>query len=111
MSDHELFSIYGFKLSKGKLVCQAYATPNITPYTETETYIYTLPQKPQGTASSGDITSDGVIAVDDALVVLRVAASIEKLTDDILAKGDMDGDGKITVADALVVLRIAVNLA
>ena len=111
MSDHELFSIYGFKLSKGKLVCQAYATPNITPYTETETYIYTLPQKPQGTASSGDITSDGVVAVDDALVVLRVAASIEKLTDDILAKGDMDGDGKITVADALVVLRIAVNLA
>jgi len=118
MSEHKLFSIYGFKCSDGKLVCQAYATPNITPFTETKTYVYELSSHPEqgepeipALPSRGDVSADGIIAVDDALSVLRVAASMSAITEDILKYGDMDADGKITVADALAILRIAAKLA
>lgn len=56
----------------------------------------------------GDYNGDGVILVDDALAVLRMAARMSEVTK--LDICDMDFDGEITVSDALAVLRIAAKL-
>ena len=66
---------------------------------------------PEITVTLGDMDYDDEITVNDALLVLRIAAKLVPVTDEALAIGDMDGDGEITVVDALKVLRIAAKLA
>lgn len=54
----------------------------------------------------GDITKDGVISLEDACSILKIAAGIDKTqteTEKILA--DVDKDGIITIQDARTVLK------
>jgi hypothetical protein len=60
---------------------------------------------------AGDVDSDGVVTVADALSVLRVAAKLAPQTKSTGSAFDFDGDGEVTVNDALSVLRIAAKLA
>ena len=58
----------------------------------------------------GDVNNDGNVTAGDARLVLRHAASIEKLEDKYLSAADMNDDGKINSADARLVLRKAANI-
>ena len=60
--------------------------------------------------TKGDIDEDGIIAVDDALIALRIAAGLLPANDKRIQLGDADGDGEITVGDALRILRVAAKL-
>jgi hypothetical protein len=56
-------------------------------------------------APGTDTTDDGQLGTADALEILRIAAGLVEVTDELLAKYDLNGDGAITTADALEVLR------
>ena len=56
------------------------------------------------------MNNDGNVTAGDARLVLRHAASIEKLEDKYLSAADMNDDGKINSADARLVLRKAANI-
>ncbi len=58
----------------------------------------------------GDVDGNGKVETIDARAILRVAASIEGVNDELLSRGDMNGDGAITVNDAVLALRQAVNV-
>lgn len=66
----------------------------------------------------GDLNSDGLVDVSDALLAMRIAVGLSQQQDSHLTYGDVaplvDGspspDGQITAADALVILRKAVGL-
>ncbi|MGN1315944.1 MAG: dockerin type I repeat-containing protein [Acutalibacteraceae bacterium] len=58
----------------------------------------------------GDLNSNGKVDINDARLILRIAASMEMLTDEYLLNGDMNADGVITVEDAVIALRQAVNI-
>ena len=57
----------------------------------------------------GDLTGDGNVTVDDALVVLQGAVGKIELNDAQKLAGDVDGEAGISVSDALVVLQKAVG--
>ena len=57
-----------------------------------------------------DINGNGIVDAGDARLVLRTAASLEKLDDAQSKAADCDSDGKITAVDARIVLRIAAKL-
>lgn len=59
----------------------------------------------------GDMNSDGKVDTDDARLILRVAAGMEKPTDDFLLRGDMNGDGVLSVEDAVSALRKAADVS
>ena len=57
----------------------------------------------------GDVTGDGNVTVDDALVVLQGAVGKIELNDAQKLAGDVDGEAGIGVSDALAVLQKAVG--
>ena len=59
---------------------------------------------------SGDIDGDGVVSVDDARLLLGIAAGITPSSRKIVNKCDIDGDYIITVSDAISVLRMACGI-
>lgn len=59
----------------------------------------------------GDIDGDGNVTSADALSVLRMSASLEEYTPDIIPLADVDGDENITSADALDILRFSASLS
>lgn len=61
-------------------------------------------------ASLGDINSDDKISASDARIILRIAAKLEKVTDEEKKNADINADGNVTSADARIVLRISAKL-
>ena len=59
----------------------------------------------------GDINGDGNITSFDARYVLRVAAKLEVIPEDLIKIEDVNHDGKVTAADARMILRVAARLA
>ena len=57
----------------------------------------------------GDVSGDGAVTANDALLILRHSVNIGDLTDAQKALADLTGDGKVSSADALEVLRISVG--
>lgn len=66
--------------------------------------------QPKPKYEKGDINMDGKVNAADARLALRISASLEKLTDEILEIGDMTGDNKLTAADARKILRKSAKL-
>lgn len=66
--------------------------------------------KPKPRYENGDINMDGKVNAADARLALRIAASLDALTDEILDIGDMNGDKKLTAADARLILRKSAKL-
>lgn len=58
----------------------------------------------------GDLNSNGKVDINDARLILRIAAGMEVFTEEHLLNGDMNSDGAITVEDAVIALRQAVNI-
>ncbi len=57
----------------------------------------------------GDANGDGVVDVQDAVMVMRHALNLIALPDEAISICDMDGDGQITVQDAVLVMRAALG--
>lgn len=58
----------------------------------------------------GDVNGDGNITSFDARYVLRVAAKLEVIPDDLIRIADVNHDGKVTAIDARIILRVAARL-
>ncbi len=61
----------------------------------------------QSAAADGDLDGDGIVAVGDALVAMRIAMGTQEATAAQLAHGDLDGDGVISMGEALEIMRLA----
>ena len=57
--------------------------------------------------ADGDVDGNGIVAVSDALIAMRIAMGTQEGTAEQIARGDLDGDGIITMAEALQIMRIA----
>ncbi|MBR5233378.1 MAG: hypothetical protein IKW03_04125 [Clostridia bacterium] len=58
----------------------------------------------------GDAIADGVIRANDARLILRFSAKLEKFTEKQKAISDIDNNGLVTAADARIALRLAAKL-
>lgn len=58
----------------------------------------------------GDVTLDEAINAQDALAVLKHAASIETLEGEALENADVNSDGNINAQDALEILKLAAGI-
>jgi len=58
----------------------------------------------------GDLSGDGAVNVDDAIILLRSIVGLTQLTPEQERCADVNEDGKIDVADAIVILRYIVGL-
>lgn len=65
----------------------------------------TEPEKP------GDISGDGVVSANDAVMIQRYVAGFEKLNADQIKVADLNKDGIVDEGDAVVILRIDAGLA
>lgn len=59
----------------------------------------------------GDVDGNGKIETVDARLVLRVAASIDSLSEDKIEVADANFDGVISLDDALIILKAAADIA
>ncbi len=59
----------------------------------------------------GDGNGDGVVRVDDALMVIQYVTGQSSLTEAEQAALDVNGDGAVTLADAVKILRSVVGLS
>jgi len=58
----------------------------------------------------GDLSGDGKVLVNDAVLALQIAVGIKTANQQQLAAGDLNGDGKITINEVTMVLQAAVGL-
>lgn len=58
----------------------------------------------------GDVNTDGVVNVADAVLVLRIAVGLYLPQDAQKAAGDINEDGEVSVADAVLILRKSVGV-
>ena len=58
----------------------------------------------------GDVNGDAKISASDARIVLRAAASLEKLSSNQQTAADYDKNGKVNAADARYILRVSAKL-
>ena len=58
----------------------------------------------------GDVTNDGKLSSDDALLVLQAATGMKTLTSAQVEIGDLSGDGKVNSSDALLILQTVTGL-
>ena len=63
-----------------------------------------------GASVKGDMDSDGKIELSDVREIMRLASSMEVLTQEAVAKADMDSDGAVTMADVKKALSKAVDI-
>lgn len=71
-----------------------------------KTITSTIPYKEQ----NGDADGNGKVNSIDARLVLRHAAKLDSLADEVTSRCDMNGDGLVNSADARIILRIAAKL-
>lgn len=58
----------------------------------------------------GDVNNDGVVTAEDARMILRHSAGLEKLYLDEYLRADFNGDDTVTAEDARLVLRKSAGL-
>ncbi|MCL1873865.1 MAG: dockerin type I repeat-containing protein, partial [Clostridiales bacterium] len=54
----------------------------------------------------GDVDEDGVLSIDDVIMVMQYAAGVISLTTRQFYLGDVNGDGVVDLADAALILRL-----
>ena len=53
----------------------------------------------------GDVNGDGLVDIDDALLIARYDAQLVTLTEQQLAVADVNGDGSVDIDDALLIAQ------
>ncbi len=76
---------------------------DVHPYDTTQAAV-TAPDEIPRIAPRGDIDNDGIITVNDAIVLINVAEGVDTATPEMVKRGDADGDFRITYKDAVRVL-------
>ncbi len=76
---------------------------DVHPYDTTQAAVTASEDLPK-IAPRGDIDNDGIVTVNDAIVLINVAEGVEIATPDMVKRGDADGDFRITYKDAIRVL-------
>lgn len=76
---------------------------DVHPYDTTQAAVSAMEDIPR-VAQRGDIDNDGIVTVNDAIVLINVAEGIETATPEMVKRGDADGDFRITYKDAIRVL-------
>lgn len=66
--------------------------------------------KPKPAYEKGDINTDGKVNAADARLALRISATLETATENMLELGDMNGDKKLNASDARLILRKSAKL-
>ena len=67
-------------------------------------------EEPEPEIIPGDFDGDGVITVEDAIMILRAAVNLFEPAPEKFAACDFDGDGQITITDAVLTLRAAMSV-
>ena len=65
---------------------------------------------PTPTVVKGDLSGDGKLGVNDAVLALQCAVGVKTATPDQLKAGDLNGDGKIGINEVTLILQAAVGL-
>lgn len=60
---------------------------------------------PSGEPLPGDINGDGIVSLEDAVLLLRYTLGIEELDDTALSAADLNSDGVIDSLDVMLILR------
>ena len=84
----------------------------IQSFSETSLAAPTAPAGPTGNEPvilMGDLNSDGVVNIKDALLALKIAVGLTTPTPYQLRAGDLTGDGRLSTADVTKILRAAVG--
>ncbi len=58
----------------------------------------------------GDVNLNGILTMDDALLLIRHNLGLMTLSDEALAVADMNGDGVIDMTDALLIARAVLSM-
>jgi len=58
----------------------------------------------------GDVNLDGKVTANDARMVLRFSAKLDRMDDSLAPVADANGDGKVTASDARLILRYSARL-
>lgn len=65
----------------------------------------------QNEAKTGDVDGNGVVDLEDAIIVLKIASGTEDLSNyPLVENADIDGNGEITIFDARTILRCSAGL-
>ncbi len=67
-------------------------------------------EKKEENKGKGDVDSSGKVDVNDALIVLKIAASLITPTEEQRKAADVSGDGEVDSGDALLILKYAAGL-
>lgn len=67
--------------------------------------------QPAANGIIGDVSGDGAVTSEDALLILRHSVGLALLTGDALTLADVDGSNDVTSSDALEVLRYSLGIA
>lgn len=92
------FTIYGVKGTEA----ERYANDNGFKFIEIDAV---EPENP------GDISGDGVVNANDAIMIQRHVAGLETLSADQLKAADLNNDGIVDAGDAIAILRVDAGLA
>ena len=68
------------------------------------------PDDPKEEIVIGDVNGDGKIDINDATLIQKYLADLEKLTDEQKAAADVNGDGKIDINDATLIQKYVAEL-
>lgn len=58
-----------------------------------------------GAPIHGDVNGNGILDVEDVIIILENAEELEAATQEEIRRGDTDGDLRLTVTDALRILH------
>jgi hypothetical protein len=88
------------------------ATPRIIIHNANSTFRRKLvPMFPKPDRIKGDISNDGRVRSNDAILALRISAELLEPTEDEFWAADMNEDGKVRANDAIMILRKAAGLS
>ena len=63
------------------------------------------------TTTPGDLDGDGLVLINDAIIVYRAVAGSSAVTPEELEKMDMNGDGLLLMNDAIAIYKIAAGIS
>lgn len=109
-------TIRGLQAGKVVITCtsvsdpECFATCMVTVKETSSSDATATPDITQEPVEKGDVNTDGNVAADDALLVLKHAAKLITLTEEQLVIADMNNDVLVDAQDALMILQRAAGI-
>lgn len=103
-------TIHGLKEGKVIITCTSVSDPECSATCQINVKAVATPDVTRSPEKKGDVNKDGIVNASDALLVLKHAAKLEMLKDDLLNIADINEDELIDANDALRILKVAAKL-